>query len=104
MEKPSEWGIKKRYGLSLVDYDVPQIPGGLEMSSQVPHSMHMRDSDRRWMAGGVSSCQVELMSLHPAPRIPAVSELALPCLRAIPSPRLWGGGAHLKVIGVESLC
>ena len=66
MEKPSEWGIKKRYGLSLVDYDVPQIAGGLEMSSQVPHSMHMRDSDRGWMAGGppparLSSCLSTLL-------------------------------------------
>lgn len=50
MEGPSEWGSRKEDGQFLVDCDVSQIPAGLEMSSQVPHSMYMRGSDRGWMA------------------------------------------------------
>lgn len=53
MERLSEWSQKWEDGQFLVECDVSQIPGGLEMSSQIPQifeqSTSMRKSDRaRW--------------------------------------------------------
>lgn len=89
MEGPSEWGSRKEDGQFLVDCDVSQIPAGLEMSSQVPHSMYMRGSDRGWMARG--PCPARLgSSFLPALRIPGMIELTLPYPRGVSLSKLWG--------------